>query len=65
MSKYNVQVSWTVTTAGEVEADSEQDAALYTLSSTRRPDDGSFVPFSMSVDSIEEVRARARLFRVK
>jgi hypothetical protein len=58
-----------MTATVHVEAQAEEEATRY-AATMRCPDDANFVPFSMDVDSIEEItakgpRASARLLRVK
>jgi len=55
MKRFEIQVSWTMTTSVEVEAQTGEEACRCVLAGMR-PMDGSFVPFSMRVDSVDEGR---------
>jgi hypothetical protein len=58
-----------MTAAVQVDAETEEEATRY-ATAVRCPSDGNFLPFSMNVDSIEEIvasspRVPAGLVRVK
>jgi len=63
MCKFELQVSWTMATTVEIEANSQQEAVNYALTKMRRPEEGEYVGSSMNVDSIEEISPP--LLRVK
>jgi hypothetical protein len=63
--KFELQISWTMTATLELDAESEEDATCYALNNARRVTDGSFVPFSMNVDSISAIKSTQRLLIVK
>lgn len=65
MPKFELQISWMMTTTVEVEAGTEEDATRFVLAGGTRMTDGSFVPFSMTVDRVAMVRIPATLLRVK
>ncbi len=67
MKRFEIQVSWMMAATIEVPAKTHEEASRHVMTGTR-PTNGSFVPFSMHVDSIEEERGdefSKRLHRIK
>lgn len=59
MNRFQLQVSWTVATAVEVEAASSEEATSYALTRMRLPN-GDFVPFSLHVSSVDDMGDRVK-----